>query len=252
MMGMKWQMDVKYVPARCLFGKLLEEEIKLYQYTIQDETTRQRFIYIYKEKSTHSTEHFIKQAIAYFGYKPLQIQTDNGTEFTNRFVATTDEGMQTLVTQLLEKEHISQKLIPPATPQQNGKVERSQQEDEKNLYHADMQFHTYEQANEFAEQWLARYNRRFTFAFGRNACISPNIKRQQCEQELERFIMLDLRAKKMPSLQNAIYIYAEYTKLKNIAEGQPERHQINLPNGITIPDHIRDRLIKLTAKQATA
>ena len=52
---------------------------KFYQYTIIDEASRERFIYPYKEQSSYSTVDFVKHVIVYFGYKPITIQTDNGS-----------------------------------------------------------------------------------------------------------------------------------------------------------------------------
>ncbi len=72
-LGIKWQMDVKYVPKACYVGEMPD---KFYQYTMIDETSRERFIYPYLEQSSYSTIHFVKRAIAYFGYKPQIIQTD--------------------------------------------------------------------------------------------------------------------------------------------------------------------------------
>ena len=77
MFGLKWQMDVKFVPRECNIGIFSTEQ--LYQYTMIDEATRERFIYPYKEHSGYSTVDFIKRAITYFGYLPKTIQTDNGT-----------------------------------------------------------------------------------------------------------------------------------------------------------------------------
>ena len=74
---MKWQMDVKYVPAACYSGKDGE---KFYQYTMIDEASRERFIHPYREQSGYSSVDFAKRAIAYFGYAPETIQTDNGSE----------------------------------------------------------------------------------------------------------------------------------------------------------------------------
>ncbi len=78
-LGIKWQMDVKYVPSACYVGQMPD---KFYQYTVIDEASRERFIYPYKEQSSYSTIDFVKRAIAFFGYKPETIQTDNGSEFT--------------------------------------------------------------------------------------------------------------------------------------------------------------------------
>ena len=79
-MGVKWQMDVKYVPKRCYSGK---NEQQFYQYTMIDEATRERFIYVYSEQSSYSTIDFVKRAIKYFGYIPQIIQTDNGLSLLN-------------------------------------------------------------------------------------------------------------------------------------------------------------------------
>ena len=78
-LGVKWQMDVKYVPGACYVGNLPD---KFYQYTMIDEASRERFIYPYLEQSSYSTIDFVKRAITYFGYTPQTIQTDNGFEFT--------------------------------------------------------------------------------------------------------------------------------------------------------------------------
>ena len=42
MIGIKWQMDVKYVPKDCYVGSDGET---FYQYTVIDETSRERFIF---------------------------------------------------------------------------------------------------------------------------------------------------------------------------------------------------------------
>ena len=80
MLGVKMQMDVKYVPKNCYVGIYPD---KFYQYTMIDEATRERFIYAFKEHSSYSTIIFVKMAIDYFGYIPKTIQTDNGFEFTH-------------------------------------------------------------------------------------------------------------------------------------------------------------------------
>lgn len=77
MLGIKWQMDVKYVPVDCYSGSVPQ---KFYQYTVIDEASRERFIYPYMEQSSYSTVDFLKRAIDYFGYHPQILQTDNGSE----------------------------------------------------------------------------------------------------------------------------------------------------------------------------
>ena len=46
MLGVKWQMDVKYVPKECFAGEILYgHENRYYQYTMIDEATRERIIF---------------------------------------------------------------------------------------------------------------------------------------------------------------------------------------------------------------
>ena len=59
-LGIKWQMDVKYVPAACYVGT---DGDKFYQYTMIDEASRERFIYAYKEQSSYSTIRFLQASL---------------------------------------------------------------------------------------------------------------------------------------------------------------------------------------------
>ena len=79
-LGVKWQLDVKYVPTACHSAK---EKEQYYQYTVIEEASRKRFIYAYQEQSSYSTVDFVKERLFGFGYAPAEIQTDCGTEFTH-------------------------------------------------------------------------------------------------------------------------------------------------------------------------
>ena len=76
--GQKVQVDVKYVPSYCVSNGQ-----KYYQYTAIDECTRYCFREMYDEHSTYSSLDFLKKLIAYFPFPIREIQTDNGTEWTN-------------------------------------------------------------------------------------------------------------------------------------------------------------------------
>ncbi len=150
-LGIKWQMDVKYVPTACYSGSLPQ---KFYQYTMIDEASRERFIYPYMEQSSYSTVDFVKRAIAYFGYKPLIIQTDNGIEFTY-----TQKTKRIHYLDILCKElKIEHKLIRPRTPRHNGKVERSHRNDQGRFYNF-MKFYSYEDLQLQMKRYLHRSNR---------------------------------------------------------------------------------------------
>ena len=148
--GVKWQLDVKYVPTHCYTGKMPD---KFYQYTIIDEASRQRFIYPYQEQSSDSTVDFVQRAIRYFGYKPDIIQTDNGAEFTHWM----DTERVHPFDQLCAKLNIEHKLIRPRTPRHNGKVERSHRNDSERFY-AHLTFYSYDDLKKQMKAYLTRSN----------------------------------------------------------------------------------------------
>lgn len=150
MIGIKWQMDVKYVPKECYVGNDGE---KFYQYTVIDEASRERFIYPYKEQSTYSTIDFVKRAIVYFGYKPQIIQTDNGSEFTH----TSNTKRIHPLDILCEELKITHKLIKPRTPRHNGKVERSHRNDQQRFY-SYLSFYSYDDLLKQMKAYLKRSN----------------------------------------------------------------------------------------------
>lgn len=150
--GIKWQMDVKYVPRAC-YANADKDDEKFYQYTVIDEASRERFIYPYREQSSYSTVEFIKRAIIYFGYKPLIIQTDNGSEFTHFTKTNRVHPMDILCKEL----NITHKLIRPRTPRHNGKVERSHRNDQERFYNH-MRFYSYNDLLQQTKRYLKRSN----------------------------------------------------------------------------------------------
>ena len=150
-LGLKWQMDVKYVPAACYAGTDGE---KFYQYTMIEEASRERFIYAYKEQSSYSTTDFTKRAIIYFGYAPETIQTDNGGEFTHSSKTNRVHPFDVLCNQL----NIHHKTIRPKTPWHNGKVERSHRNDQERFYNH-LHFYSLDDLQLQMKRYLRRSNR---------------------------------------------------------------------------------------------
>jgi len=149
-LGIKWQMDVKYVPKPCYVGPY---ENEFYQYTLIEEASRERFIYPYQELSGYSSVDFVKRAISYFGYAPETIQTDNGMEFTNP----TRPNQPSHLDKLCGELGIRHKLIRPRTPRHNGKVERSHRIDQERFYNH-LRFYSYDDLKLQMKRWLNRYN----------------------------------------------------------------------------------------------
>jgi len=151
--GEKMQMDVKYVPKECLPQTLQENGIKYYQWTIIDEATSLRFLYWYDSKEGANSVDFVKRAARYFPFKIKKIQTDNGTEFTNRFLNT--KALSELE-QHLQEGGIEHQLIRPATPWHNGRVERSHRTDDKFFYNI-LSCYNLEDLRNQGKIWLRKY-----------------------------------------------------------------------------------------------
>lgn len=131
MPGEKVQIDVKEVPYNCLRGTLKRDGKHLYQWTAIDECTRIRFIYGFEEHTPENTVKFLEMLIKAFPFKIKTIQTDNGTEFTYKYISDDKECPLDKRLKELGIEHV---LIPPRTPWHNGKVERSHRNDQRYFY----------------------------------------------------------------------------------------------------------------------
>lgn len=129
--GEKVQVDVKEVPYNCLRGKALRDGKHLYQWTAIDECTRVRFVYAFEEHTPENSVKFLRMLIKAFSFKIQTIQTDNGTEFTYKYIS---EDTECPFDTELRKLGIEHKLIPPRTPWHNGKVERSHRNDQRYFY----------------------------------------------------------------------------------------------------------------------
>lgn len=154
MPGERFQMDVKYVPRECLVGSLSGK--KLYQYTAIDECTRWRHIAVFDEQTTYNSVEFLYQVIERFPFEISCVQTDNGSEFTSRCQGSTHPSAFEAE---LAAFGIRHKLIAPATPRHNGKVERSHRSDQERFYN-DRKFYNQRYLKEQMNLYLRISNRR--------------------------------------------------------------------------------------------
>lgn len=152
-LGKKWQIDVKYVPNECKTNNL-PIDLRFYQYTCIDEASRERFIYHYDSHTPQDTVDFLKRCFLFYGYKPQEVQTDNGTEFTWN-----NSKMKKLhpLDELCIKENIYHHKIKPRTPRHNGKVERSHRNDNERFYNY-LKFYSLEDLRYQAKLYLKRSN----------------------------------------------------------------------------------------------
>lgn len=173
LLGQKAQMDVKCVPRGCFSGD--DPDARYYQYTLIDEASRERFIFPYREQSSYSTVDFVRRAIAFFGYVPKTIQTDNGFEFTHSRDTDVVHPFDTLCDEL----GIAHQLIKPRTPRHNGKVERSHRNDQKRFY-SWLKFFDYDDLIKQMKAYLKRSN---SICMSTLGWLTPAEKRAQLISE---------------------------------------------------------------------
>ena len=99
-----------------------------------------RFVYGFEEHTPENSVRFLLMLIKAFPFKIQTIQTDNGAEFTYKYISDTEESP---FDEALRKLGIRHKLIPPW---HNGKVERSHRNDPRYFYDRET-FHNVEELN---------------------------------------------------------------------------------------------------------
>lgn len=125
--GQKVQVDVKFVPSECVI-----DGRKYYEYIAVDECSRWAYREMYDEHSTYSSTKFLINLIKKAPFPIREIQTDNGTEFTNALIST--KGNKSMFEKALEEAGIEYHRIRIATPRHNGKVERQNRQDGERFY----------------------------------------------------------------------------------------------------------------------
>ena len=180
--GEKVQIDVKYVPKKCMSPQLQEMGERFYQYTAIDEYSRLRYTWFTNAHDTYASSEFVERMVKYFPFKVKTVQTDNGFEFTNRLSWQAFlKDKKTKFENTLEKLGLEYKVIKPHTPKQNGKVERSHRKDQERFYYKRV-FLSLEDLKEKGKRWLREYN---NFPMRPLGWLSPNefLKKYKSQEE---------------------------------------------------------------------
>lgn len=176
-LGIKWQVDVKYVPEECK-AMTLPKDKHFYQYTCIDEASRERFIFFYEEHTPETTVDFLQRCFLYYEYKSSIIQTDNGLEFA--YNKSNIKKMHPM-DQLCLDEDIYHQRIRPRTPRHNGKVERSHRNDNERFYKY-LKFYSLDDLRYQGKAYLKRSN---NIPMQVLHYLTPIEKRNQLLQEMK-------------------------------------------------------------------
>lgn len=149
------EIDVKYVPEK--IGKR-----RYFQFTAIDCATRWRSLEIYGDCSNLSSIRFLENVIAVAPFRIRAIKTDNGSNFTNRYVGylkSSDPVNPRLhpLDLMCQEKNIIHYLIDPGKPAQNGKVERSHRSDQEIFYDRN-KFKTVNDLKKKIKAWNQYYN----------------------------------------------------------------------------------------------
>lgn len=145
--GQRIQMDVKYFPHKI-------KSKKAYVYVAIDECTRWRFAKAYDTINGLLTVEFMKEVKANAPFPIHCVQTDNGQEFTFRFLS---EKKKHPLDLWCEEEGVIHRCIPPGVKELNGKVERSHRIDEQYFYWRAPR-ESLEGLNGALRDWIKYYN----------------------------------------------------------------------------------------------
>jgi len=137
--GDRVQVDVKFIDNLAFSGK------RYYQFTAIDDCTRFRVLRIYDHNTVSNAADFINQVRKALPFAIKQVQTDNGSEFSEAF------------SWHLEDLGIGHRKTKVCRPEENGKVERSHRTDEQEFYGLN-RFVSIQHLKRLLRQWEKEYN----------------------------------------------------------------------------------------------
>lgn len=127
--GAHTQNDVKHLPHT------LPNDQKSYVYNFVDHASRWEFKKAYDSLGPSETKDFAERVIKKAPFKIGRWQTDNGVEFTFKYVSLIDRPKKHILDKICERNGIKHVLIPPGEKELQGLVERSHRMDDDELYH---------------------------------------------------------------------------------------------------------------------
>lgn len=154
------QMDVKYVP------QLIDGQ-QYYQINVVDHCTTWRLFRILPSLEHFGVARFLRELEEICPFPIIEVQTDNGGEFTDKYRnGRLEPSGQHVLDQWCNKHRIRHRLIPLGEKELNGKVENTHKQDDREFY-SQHEFRSLENLQLLARAYNERWNRhRHTKALG--------------------------------------------------------------------------------------
>jgi transposase InsO family protein len=121
-------MDVKYQLH------LLTNKSKTYVYNFIDHASNWAFKFAYDRINARNTKDFMNRIQWECPFKIDRLQTDNGVEFTSKYLCVAKDPEDHLLSKFCSENEINHKLIPPGEKELQGLVERSHRQDDQELF----------------------------------------------------------------------------------------------------------------------
>ncbi|QQG40803.1 MAG: transposase family protein [Candidatus Levyibacteriota bacterium] len=125
------------------------ESKRYYQFTAIDDCTRYRVLRIYDHNTVKNATDFVSQIKKILPFAIQQIQTDNGSEFSEEF------------SWYLQDLGINHRKTKVRSPEENGKVERSHRTDNEEFYQIN-RFVSITHCIKLLKEWEKEYNEKKT------------------------------------------------------------------------------------------
>lgn len=126
--GEHTQIDVKHQPH------LLGTKKKCYVYNIIDHASNWSYKRAYGAYNAINTKDFMERLLKVCPFDLKRLQSDNGVEFTYKYVSVSDDPKEHPLTIFCNSNGIIHKLVPPGEKELQGLVERSHRQDDQELY----------------------------------------------------------------------------------------------------------------------
>jgi transposase len=133
--GAHTQLDVKYQTH------LLGNKAKCYVYNFIDHASNWSFKHPYAAINARNTKNFMERLMEVCPFEIWRLQTDNGVEFTNKYLSVSDDPKEHLLDEFCNQYNIRHRLIPPGEKELQGLVERSHRQDDQELFSRITPFH---------------------------------------------------------------------------------------------------------------
>lgn len=127
--GQHTQTDVKHLPH------LLSNQKKCYVYNFMDHASKWSFKKAYDSYGPSETRDFMSRVISAAPFAISRLQSDNGIEFTNKYISHCDDPKPHALELLCASKGIRHVLISPGEKELQGLVERSHRQDDEELFH---------------------------------------------------------------------------------------------------------------------